>query len=33
MIGCLHHCLDKRVPYDESIAFPSHREPILAAAA
>jgi transposase len=22
MIGCLHHCLNNRIPYDETIAFP-----------
>ncbi len=33
MIGCLHHCLDQRVHYDETIAFPTRPESILAAAA
>ena len=23
LIGCLHHCLDTRQPYDENIAFPT----------
>ncbi|MDF2273558.1 IS110 family transposase [Streptomyces coacervatus] len=33
MLGCLHHCLTKRTPYNESIAFPPHPAPVLAVAA
>lgn len=32
MIGCLHHCLNLRVHYGETIAFPTRPEPVLAAA-
>ncbi|MET7931937.1 IS110 family transposase [Streptomyces sp. NPDC005349] len=33
MIGCLHHCLTKRVCYDEATAFPASAERQLATAA
>ncbi|MGW0886302.1 IS110 family transposase [Streptomyces sp. NPDC002671] len=33
MIGCLHHCLTHRVPFDEEVAFPTTREPHLSLAA
>ena len=33
MIGCLHHCLAHRVPFDEAVAFPATPEPHLSLAA
>ncbi|MEU9222681.1 IS110 family transposase [Streptomyces sp. NPDC048376] len=33
MIGCLHHCLTHRVPFNEAVAFPATREPDLTLAA
>jgi transposase len=33
MIGCLHHCLNNRIPYDETIAFPTQPQTVLATAA
>lgn len=33
MIGCLHHCLTHRVPFNEAVAFPTTREPRLSLAA
>ncbi len=33
MIGCLHHCLTHRVPFNETVAFPPPGEPRLALAA
>ncbi|MEU9744760.1 IS110 family transposase [Streptomyces niveus] len=33
MIGCLHHCLNRQVHYDETTAFPTHPELRLTAAA
>ncbi|GAA3028307.1 hypothetical protein GCM10010448_07880 [Streptomyces glomeratus] len=33
MIGCLHHCLAHRVPFNEAVAFPTTREPRPALAA
>lgn len=33
MIGCLHHCIDQHVNYDETIAFPTRpKHPLTAAA-
>lgn len=33
MVGCLHHCLDQQVNYDETIAFPTRpKHPLIAAA-
>ncbi|WP_443061824.1 transposase [Streptomyces sp. NBC_00425] len=29
MIGCLHHCLAHHVPFNEAVAFPTSREPVL----
>ncbi|MFE6497161.1 transposase [Streptomyces sp. NPDC057748] len=33
MIGWLHHCLSHRVPFNETVAFPTSQEPHLALAA
>ncbi|MFI1733965.1 hypothetical protein ACH40E_33085 [Streptomyces acidicola] len=33
MVGCLHHCLTRRVHYDESSAFPAPLDPQLHSAA
>jgi hypothetical protein len=33
MIGCLHHCLTKRIHYDEATAFPAAADQQLPAAA
>ena len=32
-VGCLHHCLTKRTPYDELTAFPTPTTPQLTIAA
>ncbi|MFE4333844.1 transposase [Streptomyces sp. NPDC056831] len=31
LIGCLHHCLSHRVPFNETVAFPTSQELHLAA--
>lgn len=33
MIGCLHHCLTRRIPFDEAVAFPAPPGPHLTLAA
>nr|WTB28498.1 IS110 family transposase [Streptomyces sp. NBC_00830] len=33
MLGCLHNCLTKRVPYDKNVAFTARPEPVLTVAA
>lgn len=31
-LGCLHHCLTNRIPYDETTAFPTKPIPLVVAA-